>query len=66
MAKRALTFAVRKRGGGRTVRVKAHPRVAGSWLVEVERDGARAERREHRSLAGALGDLARAWRSRLH
>lgn len=66
MAKRSLAFGVRLRAGERTVRVRARSGGSGRYVVEVRREGAAKERREHASLAGALRDCARAWRSRLH
>jgi hypothetical protein len=66
MASRPLTFGIRFRENGRTVRVHAHPRRPERYVVEVRRPGRRPERREHASLLGALRGFAAAWRGRLH
>jgi hypothetical protein len=66
MAIRPLAFGVRLRDQGRTVQVRARERDPQRYVVEVRRAGRRTERREHASLPGALRDLARSWRERLH
>ena len=66
MAIRPLAFGARLRDGARTVRVRMHDRDARRYVVE-DGDLRRAtRRREHPSLEGALRDLARSWRARLH
>ncbi len=64
MACRPLTFGLRLRDKGRTVRVKQDTRKR-SYVVEDSRDG-KAKKRSHDSLGGALRDAAVTWRSRLH
>jgi hypothetical protein len=66
MAIRPLVFGARLRHGGRTVRVRRAEGDARSYVVEDGDRGRALRRREHRSLEGALRDLARTWRSRLH
>lgn len=66
MAIRPLVFGARFKQSGRTVSVRAKSGGSQRYVVEVERDGRRARRREHGSLAGALSDFASAWRARLH
>jgi hypothetical protein len=66
MAVRALAFGVRLRDGGRTLRVRKSGATGRGYVVE-DRDASRAaRRRDHVSLEGALRDVARAWRARLH
>jgi hypothetical protein len=66
MAVRSLAFGVRLRDGSRTLRVRKSSSSSRGYVVE-DRDGRRAaRRRDHVSLEGALGDLARTWRARLH
>ncbi len=66
MAVRPLVFGARLREGARTVRVRRHDRDARGYVVE-DSDSRRATRRhDHPSLEGALRDLARIWRARLH
>jgi hypothetical protein len=66
MASRPLTFGLRYREKGRTVRVRASDRDPRRYVVEVGKRGGRKRRSEHSSLAGALRDFAASWRSRLH
>lgn len=66
MARRPLTFGLRYRDKGRTVRVRASERDPRRYVVEVGTRGGRRRRREHGSLAGAVRDFAAAWRARLH
>jgi hypothetical protein len=65
MATRPLTFGIRMRSKGRTLRVRPHERDRRQYVLEVQRDG-RTERREHGSLPAAIKDCARIWRNRLH
>ena len=58
MATKPLTFGIRMRSKGRTLRVRAHERDRRGYVLEVERDNGRTERRDHVSLTGAaLRDL---------
>ncbi len=57
---------LRFRDKGRTVRVHAQEKAPRRYLVEDERDGQVARRREHASLSDALRDFAGTWRGRLH
>lgn len=73
MAVRPLTFGVRLRHGGRTLRLRQGREGAPGWVVEDVRAGGgsagkgrAARRRDHPTLAGALRDLAETWRGRLH
>ncbi len=66
MASRPLTFGIRYREKGRTVRVRASERDPRRYVVEVGTRGGRKRQREHTSLAGAVRDFAASWRSRLH
>ena len=66
MASRPLTFGVRFRDQGRTVRVRAHDRDSKRYVLEVSQRGGKSVRREHASLTEALRGLASAWRERLH
>jgi hypothetical protein len=68
MATRPLAFGVRMndRRRGRKLRVLQSQRDPQRYLVEDSRRGGATERREHASLSGALRDLARTWRGRLH
>ena len=43
-----------------------HPQDAKRYVVEDSQKDRETRRREHADLAGALGDLARTWRARLH
>ena len=64
MARKPLTFGIRLRDKGRTLRVEQATGRRG-YVVEDSRDG-KAKRRSHPSLGGALRDAASTWRSRLH
>ena len=64
MAVRPLTFGIRMKDKGRTVRVR-HTKDAKSYVVEDSRDK-KTRTREHASLQGAVRDLASTWRSRLN
>ena len=66
MASRPLTFGLRYREKGRTVRVRASARDPRRYVVEVGTRSGRQRRREHGSLAQAVRDFAASWRSRLH
>ncbi len=66
MASRPLTFGIRFRDRGRTVRVRAHDRDSRRYVLEVSQRGGKAVRREHASLTDALRDFASTWRERLH
>jgi hypothetical protein len=68
MAARPLAFGVRMndKSRGRTVRVLQSQRDPRRYLVQDSRRGGKTRQREHASLSGALRDLARTWRQRLH
>ena len=68
MATRPLAFGVRMndKSRGRSVRVLQSQRDPRRYLVEDSRRGRKPQQREHASLSGALRDLARTWRGRLH
>ena len=66
MASRPLTFGIRFREKGRTVRLQASKQDPNRYLVEIDACGQKARRREHSSLGGAVRDFAAAWRGRLH
>ena len=66
MATTPLTFGIRMRAKGRTLRVRPHERDPRGYVLEVQRDNGRTERRDHVSLTGAVRDCARTWRNRLH
>ena len=66
MALRPLSFGLRFREKGRTVRVHSSPRDPKRYVVEVERSGEKTRRRDHPSLAAAVQDFAQSWRDRLH
>ena len=66
MATRPLTFGIRMRTKGRTLRVRPDERNRKQYVLEVHRDHGRSERREHGSLPAAVKDCARIWRNRLH
>ena len=66
MARRPLTFGLRFRDRGRTVRVRASERSAHGYVLEERRKGGPTREREHASLSGALRDFASTWRGRLH
>ena len=59
MATRPLTFGIRMRAKGRTLRVHPHESDKRRYVLEVQRDTGRTERREHRSLPAAVRDCAR-------
>ena len=65
-ASRPLTFGIRYRDRGRTVRVRACEGDPQRYVVEVKTARGRKRRREHGSLAAAVRDFAAAWRGRLH
>lgn len=65
MAVRPLTFGMRLRGNGRTVRVRANRSEPQRYVVEVEK-GAQTTRRDLPSLSWALRAAARSWRDRLN
>jgi hypothetical protein len=66
MAKRPLTFGMRLRDKGRTVRVRDRGDASGRYVVEDEQKGRETRRRVHASLQSALADTASTWRGRLH
>jgi len=66
MAIRPLAFGARFRDKGRTVKVYKGQRDAKSYVVEVQGGGQKGRTSEHASLASAVQDFARTWRSRLH
>jgi hypothetical protein len=66
MAMRPLSFGVRMRDGGRTLRVRRSGGTARGYVVEDGDTRRPTRRRDHPSLEGALRDLASAWRARLH
>jgi hypothetical protein len=66
MALRPLSFGLRFREKGRTLRVRANQNDPKRYVVEVERRGQQTRRRDHASLAGAVQDFAQTWRERLH
>jgi hypothetical protein len=63
---RPLTFGVRLRDKGRTLRVQANERNPGRYVVEDSRDGRGTRKRDHASLTDALRDAAASWRERLN
>jgi hypothetical protein len=64
MAVRPLAFGARLRHGGRTLRVRLGD--ARGYVVEDSDPRRATRRRDHLALDGALRDLARTWRARLH
>jgi hypothetical protein len=66
MARRPLTFGLKFRDQGRTVRVRASKRNPQRYVVEDRRVGSQGREREHASLSGALRDFASTWRGRLN
>jgi hypothetical protein len=66
MAVRPLAFGARLRHGDRTLRVRKNERDARAYVVEDGQARRGTQRRDHVSLEGALRDLARSWRARLH
>ena len=65
MSIRPLAFGVRMRHQGRTLRVR-RDRGGRGYVVEDSDARGATRRRDHVSLDGALRDLARTWRARLH
>ena len=65
MAVRPLTFGMRFREEGRTVRVRAKNGDPNKYVVEVEKGG-KAQRRDFPALSWALRSFARSWRERLN
>ena len=65
MAVRPLAFGARLRHRDRTVLVR-RSRGARGYVVEDSDPRRATRRRDHVSLEGALRDLARTWRARLH
>jgi hypothetical protein len=65
MAVRPLTFGLRFREEGRTVRVRANRNDSRKYVVEVEQDS-KTTRRDYPSLSWALRRFARSWRERLN
>lgn len=65
MALRPLAFGARFRSRGRTVKIDTDE-CSRRYVVQVERAGRDAERREHATQHGALRDFVAAWRARLH
>jgi hypothetical protein len=63
MAVRPLVFGVLMRDKDRNLRVKKQGK---GWVVEDTGRGRARRARSHPSLDGALRDLARTWRHRLH
>jgi hypothetical protein len=66
MAVRPLVFGARLRQNDRTLRVRRHERDERGYVVEDSDPRRGTRRRDHVSLDGALRDLARSWRARLH
>jgi len=66
MALRPLAFGARLNDRGRSVRVRQSSADPRRYVVEDSRSDRETRRRDHASLHGALRDLARTWRSRLH
>lgn len=66
MAVRPLAFGARLSDRGRSVRVRQSGADPRRYVVEDSRSDRETRRRDHASLQGALRDLARTWRSRLH
>ena len=66
MAVRPLAFGARLRHGGRTLRVRRSDRDARGYVIEDSDPRRATRRRDHLALEGALRDLARTWRARLH
>jgi hypothetical protein len=64
MAVRPLVFGARLRHGERTLRVRK--RDEKGYVVEDGHARRGTQRRDHVSLEGALRDLAKSWRARLH
>jgi hypothetical protein len=66
MSVRPLAFGARLRHGDRTVSVRRREGDTRGYLVEDSGARRATKRRDHVSLDGALRDLARIWRARLH
>jgi len=66
MALRPFAFGARLRDGGRTVRVRSSQEGSRRYVLEDSAAGRSTRRRDHPTLDGALRDLARTWRGRLH
>ena len=66
MAVRPLVFGARLRHGDRTLRVRRRERDEKGYVIEDGRARRGTQRRDHVSLEGALRDLAKTWRARLH
>ena len=66
MALRPLSFGLRFREKGRTLRVRASQNDPKRYVVEVESRGKQTRRRDHPSLVAAVQDFAQSWRDRLH
>ncbi len=64
MAIKPLTFGIRLRDKGRTVRVQKSEKRG--FVVEDAQKGRGTRRRSHGSLGGAVRDAASTWRGRLH
>ena len=64
MAIKPLTFGLRLRDKGRTVRVRQDDKRR--YVVEDSQKGRRTNQRSHASLGGAIKDAASTWRGRLH
>ena len=64
MAVRPLAFGARLRQGDRTLRVRRSD-IRG-YVIEDSDPRRATRRRDHLALEGALRDLARTWRARLH
>ena len=66
MAIRPLVFGARLRHGERTLRVRHREKDASGYVVEESHARRGTQSRDHVSLDGALRDLAKTWRARLH
>ena len=66
MAVRPLVFGARLRHGDRTLRVRRRERDEKGYVIEDGHARRGTQRRDHVSLEGALRDLAKTWRARLH
>jgi hypothetical protein len=64
MAIKPLTFGIRLRDKGRTVRVRQDAKRR--YVVEDSQKGRGTARRSHGSLGGAIRDAASTWRGRLN
>ena len=63
MATKPLTFGIRLRDKGRTLKIR---QVGRKYVVEDKREGDRTQQRDHKSLGRAVSDAASTWRQRLH